>query len=139
MNLSRLILLLFRSFLVSIDVISDYTIEPHDGPMSIQRSGGSSRDGREHMTPLCHRSFEMHTATFTLNAESSHALIRIGLIGIHGNVSREYLHRYLWQFDFLRNNRQLNDGECTILAVKAAERKWLRHKVSKTHCGARLH
>jgi hypothetical protein len=33
--------------------------------------------------------------------ESSHALIRRGLIGIYHNVSREYLYRYLWQFDFL--------------------------------------
>jgi hypothetical protein len=32
--------------------------------------------------------------------KSSHALIRRGLIGIYHNVSREYLHRYLWQFDF---------------------------------------
>jgi hypothetical protein len=43
-------------------------------------------------------------------AESSHALIRRGLIGIYHNV-----HRYLWQFDFLWNNRQLNDGERTIV------------------------
>jgi hypothetical protein len=58
----------------------------------------------------------------------SHALIRRGLIGIYHNVSREYLHRYLWQFDFLWNNRQLNDGERTILAVKAAEGKRLMYK-----------
>ena len=38
------------------------------------------------------------------------------------------LHRYLWQFDFLWNNRQLNDGERTILAVKAAEGKRLMYK-----------
>jgi hypothetical protein len=43
-------------------------------------------------------------------------------------VSREYLHRYLWQFHFLWNNRQLNDGERTILAVKAAEGKRLMYK-----------
>ena len=42
-------------------------------------------------------------------AESSHALIRRGLIGIYHNVSREYLHRYLWQFDFLWNNRKMNE------------------------------
>jgi hypothetical protein len=53
---------------------------------------------------------------------------QITLIGIYHNVSREYLHRYLWQFDFLWNNRQLNDGERTILAVKAAEGKRLMYK-----------
>jgi hypothetical protein len=61
-------------------------------------------------------------------AESSHALIRRGLIGIYHNVSREYLHRYLWQFDFLWNNRQLNDGERTIAAIQSAEGKRLMYK-----------
>jgi len=59
---------------------------------------------------------------------SSYALIKRGLVGIYHNVSREYLHRYLWQFDFLWNNRKLNDGERTILAVKAAEGKRLMYK-----------
>ena len=54
--------------------------------------------------------------------------IRRGLIGIYHNVSREYLHRYLWQFDFLWNNRQMNDGERTIAAIKAAEGKRLMYK-----------
>lgn len=78
---------------------------------------------------VCHRTFEHARGDVHINtAESSHALIRRGLIGIYHNVSREYLHRYLWQFDFLWNNRQLNDGERTILAVKAAEGKRLMYK-----------
>jgi len=47
---------------------------------------------------------------------------------VYNGHSREYLHRYLWQFDFLWNNRQLNDGERTILAVKAAEGKRLMYR-----------
>ena len=27
------------------------------------------------------------------------------------NVSHEYLHRYLWQFDFVWNSRKMNDGD----------------------------
>jgi hypothetical protein len=38
------------------------------------------------------------------------------------------LHWYLWQFDFLWNNRQMNDGERTIAAIKAAEGKRLMYK-----------
>jgi len=48
--------------------------------------------------------------------------------GAAQQVSREYLHRYLWQFDFLWNNRQMNDGERTIAAIKAAEGKRLMYK-----------
>ncbi len=51
-----------------------------------------------------------------------------GIVGIYHNVSREYLHRYLWQYDFLWNNRKLNDGERTILGIKSAEGKRLRYK-----------
>lgn len=73
---------------------------------------------------VCHSTKEyargdVHTNT----AESSHAIVKRGIVGIYHSVSREYLHRYLWQFDFLWNNRQLNDGERTILAIQAAEGK----------------
>jgi transposase-like protein len=66
---------------------------------------------------------EIHTNT----VESSHALVKRGIVGIYHNVSKEYLHRYLWQFDFMWNNRQLNDGERTVLAIKASEGKRLMY------------
>ena len=83
---------------------------------------------------VCHTAKEyvrgdVHTNT----AESSHALVKRGIVGIYHNVSREYLHRYLWQYDFLWNNRRLNDGERTILAVKSAEGKRLAYKAAPNH------
>jgi transposase-like protein len=66
---------------------------------------------------------DIHTNT----AESSHALVKRGIVGIYHNVSREYLHRYLWQFDFMWNHRKMNDGERTIAAMKAAEGKRLMY------------
>ena len=78
---------------------------------------------------VCHSTKEyargdVHTNT----AESSHALVKRGIVGIYHNVSKEYLHRYLWQFDFMWNHRRLNDGERTILGVKSAEGKRLMYK-----------
>ncbi len=64
----------------------------------------------------------------TNTAESSNALVKRGIIGVYHNVSREYLHRYLWQFDFVWNTRRMNDGERTIQAIKAAEGKRMRYK-----------
>ncbi len=80
---------------------------------------------------VCHATKEyargdVHTNT----AESSHALVKRGIVGIYHNVSREYLHRYLWQFDFMWNNRKLNDGERTSLAIRAAEGKRLRYRAA---------
>ena len=66
----------------------------------------------------------VHTNT----AESSFALIKRGIHGIYHSVSKEYLHRYLWQFDFLWNARKMNDGERTVVAIKLAEGKRLMYK-----------
>lgn len=67
---------------------------------------------------------DIHTNT----VESSFAILKRGIMGIYHNVSQEYLHRYLWQFDFIWNHRNLNDGERAILAVKAAEGRRLRYR-----------
>lgn len=67
---------------------------------------------------------DIHTQT----VESAFAILKRGIIGIYHNVSREYLHRYLWQFDFVWNHRELNDGERVIIAVKAAEGKRLMYR-----------
>ena len=74
--------------------------------------------------PANTRSGEITTNTM----ESSFALIKRGIIGTYHNVSREYLHRYLWQFDFVWNGRKLNDGERTVAAIQAAEGKRLMYK-----------
>lgn len=97
-----------------------------DEHTSYQGIGPEFAGGHE---TVCHGTKEyargdIHTNT----AESSHALVKRGIVGIHHNISREYLHRYLWHYDFLWNNRQMNDGERTILAVKLAEGKRLRYE-----------
>ena len=67
---------------------------------------------------------DIHTNT----AESSFALLKRGITGIYHSVSKEYLHRYLWQFDFMWNARKMNDGERTIMAIKLAEGKRLMYR-----------
>jgi transposase-like protein len=69
----------------------------------------------------------------TNTIESSFAIVKRGIIGTYHNVSKEYLHRYLWQFDFLWNGRKLNDGERTVLAIKAAEGKRLTYAAAPNH------
>ena len=64
----------------------------------------------------------------TNTVESSFALIKRGIYGTYHNVSKEYLHRYLWQFDFIWNTRKMNDGERTVEAIQSAEGKRLMYK-----------
>jgi transposase-like protein len=93
---------------------------------------GDSFEGGHHR--VRHRIGQYAKGDVTTNTvESSHALVKRGIVGIYHNVSREYLHRYLWQYDFLWNNRKLNDGERTIAAVKSAEGKRLTYKGSPNH------
>ena len=80
---------------------------------------------------VCHSTKEyvrgdVHTNT----AESSFAVMKRGLMGIYHSVSKEYLHRHLWQFDFIWNHRKLNDGERTVLAIQAAEGKRLMYRAT---------
>jgi hypothetical protein len=82
----------------------------------------------QHST-VCHSTKEyVRGPVHTNTAESSHALVKRGIVGIYHNISREYLHRYLWQYDFLWNNRGLNDGERTIEGIKGAEGKRLMYR-----------
>ena len=78
---------------------------------------------------VCHGAKEYARGDVNTNtAESSFALVKRGLIGTYHNVSHEYLHRYLWQVDFVWNSRKMNDGERTVLAIKSAEGKRLMYK-----------
>jgi transposase-like protein len=78
---------------------------------------------------VCHSAKEYARGDVNTNtAESSFALVKRGIYGVYHNVSQRYLYRYLWQFDFIWNSRKLNDGERTILAVKAAEGKRLTYR-----------
>jgi transposase-like protein len=70
---------------------------------------GLSPEFASHDT-VCHGTGEyvrgdIHTHT----AESSKALVKRGIMGVYHNVSKDYLHRYPWQFDFVWNTRRLND------------------------------
>jgi hypothetical protein len=80
-----------------------------------------------HLTVTHSRKEYVRGIVSTNTAESSFALVKRGIIGTYHNVSKEYLHRYLWQFDFVWNTRKLNDGERTVQAIQAAEGKRLMY------------
>lgn len=83
---------------------------------------------------VCHTAKEYVRGDVNTNTvESSFALIKRGIVGVYHNVSKDYLHRYLWQFDFMWNHRKLNDGERTVMAVKSAEGKRLTYQAAPYH------
>lgn len=60
-------------------------------------------------------------------AESAHALIKRGIYGIFHHVSKKHLQRYLDEFDFRWNRREMDDIGRTLDALKMAEGKRLMY------------
>src|SRR5271156_2629810 len=78
---------------------------------------------------VCHGTKEYARGDVNTNtAESSFALVKRGITGVYHNVSKKYLHRYLWQFDFVWNTRKMNDGERTAELIRVTEGKRLMYK-----------
>lgn len=61
-------------------------------------------------------------------AESSHALIKRGVYGNFHHVSKQHLQRYLDEFDFRWNHRDVDDVERTLALIKATDGKRLTYQ-----------
>jgi transposase-like protein len=63
----------------------------------------------------------------TNSIEGFFGMLRRGLDGIYHSVSRKHLHRYLSEFEFRHNHRELTDGERAQQAIRAANGKRLTY------------
>ena len=66
----------------------------------------------------------VHTNTI----EGYFSILKRGIFGIYHHVGRQHLHRYLSEFDFRYNARDVKDGERSMLAIKGCEGKRLTYK-----------
>jgi len=58
--------------------------------------------------------------------------LKRGINGVYHHVGKHNLHRYLSEFDFRYNSREVSDTERARLALKGADRKRLMYRDS---CG----
>jgi len=63
----------------------------------------------------------------TNSVEGFFGMLKRGLHGIYHSVSRKHLNRYLAEFEFRHNHRELDDGERTKAAIRAANNKRLTY------------
>lgn len=68
----------------------------------------------------------------TTNAvEGYFANLKRGINGVYHFVGKQHLHRYLSEFDFRYNSRDVKDGERTVMAIKQVAGKRLMLRDSK--------
>jgi ISXO2-like transposase domain len=63
----------------------------------------------------------------TNSIEGFFGMLRRGFDGLYHSVSRKHLHRYLGEFEFRHNHRELSDGERARTAIRAANGKRLTY------------
>jgi hypothetical protein len=64
----------------------------------------------------------------TNTAECRFSLMKRAIVGAHHSVSKAHSKRYLVEWDFKWNTRQLKDGERAALALKGAAGKRLTYR-----------
>lgn len=78
---------------------------------------------------VCHSAGEYVRGNVHSNTiEGFFSILKRGLNGIYHAVSKKHLHRYLAEFEFRYNNRDLEDGDRVSAAIKSAEGKRLLYK-----------
>jgi transposase-like protein len=66
----------------------------------------------------------------TNTVEGYFATLKRGINGVYHHVGRKHLHRYLSEFDFRYNAREITDGERAVEALKGFDGKRLTYKAT---------
>jgi transposase-like protein len=78
---------------------------------------------------VCHSAYEYVRGDVHSNTvEGFFSIVKRGLHGIYHSVSKEHLHRYMAEFEFRYNFRELDDGERTVAAIKRSVGKRLQYR-----------
>jgi transposase-like protein len=85
---------------------------------------GWKHESVTHSSPI----FEYARGDVSTNGiEGFFGLLKRGLNGIYHSVSKKHLHRYLAEFQYRYNMRELTDGQRIVKAIKAAQGKRLTY------------
>lgn len=64
----------------------------------------------------------------TNTVEGFFSILKRGMVGTFHSVSKQHLHRYVSEFEYRYNTRNLEDGERTVMAIRKAAGKRLVYK-----------
>jgi len=66
----------------------------------------------------------------TNTIEGYFSILKRGINGVYHHVGKQHLHRYLSEFDFRYNERNITDGERSLLAIRKVAGKRLTYRDS---------
>ena len=66
----------------------------------------------------------------TNTIEGYFSILKRGINGVYHHVGKQHLHRYLSEFDFRYNSRNVEDGERSLLAIRKVTGKRLKYQDS---------
>jgi transposase-like protein len=66
----------------------------------------------------------------TNTVEGYFSILKRGINGVYHHVGKQHLHRYLSEFDFRYNTREITDGERSMLAIRKVSGKRLKYRDS---------
>jgi len=89
---------------------------------------GLKREFADHQTINHSRHHYVRGEVTTNTIEGYFSLLKRGLTGTYHHVSKHHLHRYLAEFDFRYNARQVDDATRAILAFQQTEGKRLQYE-----------
>lgn len=114
-----------------VDHVEEYSFvntDEHKGYKNLKR--GFQHASVNHSAGEYQRKTPSGRTVTTNTVESSFALIKRGIYGSFHHVSKKHLPRYLAEFDFRWNERDVTDGERTVSALHMARGKRLMYRDS---------
>jgi hypothetical protein len=64
----------------------------------------------------------------TNTVEGYFSILKRGINGVYHHAGKQHLHRYLSEFDFRYNSRDMKDGERCLLAIRKVTDKRLTYR-----------
>jgi transposase-like protein len=109
-----------------VDTSADLVTDEAKGYVTVGREYNSHQRVRHYIGEYVRYTPEGECIT-TNTIEGFWANLKRQLHGTHHAVTRKHLHRYVSEVEFKYNNRDLSDGERTVLLIQAAENRRLTY------------
>lgn len=103
-----------------------------DSATTLKLDGTGQKHDKVNHTAKEYVRYENGVCITTNTVEGYFATLKRGIDGIYHHVGRQHLNRYLCEFDFRYNSRDVSDAERAQLAIKGVEGKRLMYRDS---CG----